>query len=149
MTALQIARIVWRVVTKIEVDQQLSVVNDDVSVESENECDYAKCLFYASDSVSPNISSRKECEKDGSNNLVHDERDDAIESHQRSMFLVQSYIVQEERRTTMVASHALKTIGASRSQNISDTSYRKLYEKDGADKPVHDEGDDDIASHQK
>ena len=36
MTALQIALIVWRVVTKIEVDQQLSVVSDDGSVESEN-----------------------------------------------------------------------------------------------------------------
>ena len=48
MTAFQIALIVWTVVTKIEVDQKLSVVNDDVSVESENECDYAKCLFYAS-----------------------------------------------------------------------------------------------------
>ena len=52
MTALQIALIVWRFVTKIEVDQKLSVVNDDDSVESENECDYAKCLFYALYSVS-------------------------------------------------------------------------------------------------
>ena len=52
MTALQIALIVWRVVTKIEVDQQLSVVNDDDSVESENECYYAKCLFCAFDRVS-------------------------------------------------------------------------------------------------
>ena len=51
ITALQIALIVWRVVTKIEVDQQLSVVNDDDSVESDNECDYAKCLFDALDSV--------------------------------------------------------------------------------------------------
>ena len=49
----------------------------------------------------------------------------------------------------MVASTALKTIGASRSQNISDTSYRKVCEKDGANKLVHDEGDDYIASHQK
>ena len=52
MTALQIALIVWRVVTNIEVDQQLSVVNDDGSVESENVCDYDKCLFNALDSVS-------------------------------------------------------------------------------------------------
>ena len=52
MTALQIALIVWRVVTKIEVDQQLSVVSDDGSVESENQCDYAKCLFDALYSVS-------------------------------------------------------------------------------------------------
>ena len=42
----------WRVVTKIEVDQQLSVVNDDDSVESKNERDYSKCLFDALDSVS-------------------------------------------------------------------------------------------------
>ena len=52
MTALQIARIVWRVVTKIETDQQLSVMNDDWSVDSENECDYAKCLFDTLDSGS-------------------------------------------------------------------------------------------------
>ena len=42
----------WRVVTNIEVDQQLSVVNDDGSIESENECDYAKCLLDALDIVS-------------------------------------------------------------------------------------------------
>ena len=47
MTALQIALIVWREVNKIDVDKQLSVVNDDDSVESDNECDYAKCLFDA------------------------------------------------------------------------------------------------------
>ena len=52
MTALKIALIVWRVVTKIEVDHKLSVVNDDASVESDNECDYDKCLFDALDSVS-------------------------------------------------------------------------------------------------
>ena len=51
MTALQISLIVWRVVTKIEINQKLSVVNDDASVESENECDYEKCLFDALDSV--------------------------------------------------------------------------------------------------
>ena len=45
MTALQIVLIAWRVFTKIEVDQKLSVVNDDDIVESENECDYAKFLF--------------------------------------------------------------------------------------------------------
>ena len=39
-------------VTKIEVDQQLSVVNYDDSVDIENECDYAKCLFDALDSAS-------------------------------------------------------------------------------------------------
>ena len=43
MTALQIALIVWRVVTKIEVYQQLGVLNDYGSVESENECDCSKC----------------------------------------------------------------------------------------------------------
>ena len=52
MTELQIALIVWRVVTKIEVDHQLSVMNDDDSVESDNECDYPKCLFNALDGVS-------------------------------------------------------------------------------------------------
>ena len=52
MNAIQIALIVWILVTKIEVDQQLSVVNDDDSVESENECDYAKCLFNALNGVS-------------------------------------------------------------------------------------------------
>ena len=51
ITALQISLIVWRVVTNIEVDQQLSVVNDDDSVESQNECYYAKCLFDDFDSV--------------------------------------------------------------------------------------------------
>ena len=34
MNAIQIALIVWILVTKIEVDQQLSVVNDDYSIES-------------------------------------------------------------------------------------------------------------------
>ena len=52
MTAFQIVLIAWRVFTKIEVDQQLSVVNDDDSAESENERDCAKCLFDALDSVS-------------------------------------------------------------------------------------------------
>ena len=52
MTALQIALIVWRVVTNIKVDQQLSVVNDNESVESDNEFYYAKCLLDALDSVS-------------------------------------------------------------------------------------------------
>ena len=33
------------VVTKIEVDQKLSVVNDDDGVEIDNSCDYTKCLF--------------------------------------------------------------------------------------------------------
>ena len=42
---------------------------------------------------------------------------------------------------------SLKTIGISSSQNTSDTSSRKGYEKDGADTPVHNEGDDSIASH--
>ena len=47
-------------------------------------------------------SSRKECEKDGTNKTVYYEGDDAIASHQKSMFLVQSYISQEEGQTTMV-----------------------------------------------
>ena len=52
ITALQIAPIVWRVVTNIEVDHQLSMLNYDDSVDSDNDCDYAKCLFDALDSVS-------------------------------------------------------------------------------------------------
>ena len=51
ITALQIALIVWRVVIKIEVDQQLSVVNDDDIVEKKNECDNVKCLFDALNNV--------------------------------------------------------------------------------------------------
>ena len=58
MTALQIALIVWIVATKIEVDQELSVVNDDDSFESENECNCAKCLLNDSDSVSCDAKSR-------------------------------------------------------------------------------------------
>ena len=52
MTALQIALIVWRVVTKIEVYQQLSAVNGDEMFQSENDFDCDKCLFDAFDSVS-------------------------------------------------------------------------------------------------
>ena len=52
MTALQISLNVWIVVTKIEVDQKLSVVNYDDSFDIENEFDYAKCFFGALDSVS-------------------------------------------------------------------------------------------------
>ena len=47
--------------------------------------------------------------------------------------------------TPSTAAPSLKTIGASRSHNTSDTSSRKECEKDGADTPVHDEGDDAIA----
>ena len=43
----------------------------------------------------------------------------------------------------------LKSIGASRSQNNLDKYSRKERKKYGADKPVHDEGDDAIASHRK
>ena len=43
----------------------------------------------------------------------------------------------------------LKTIGALRSHNTSNISYRKECEKEVSDKPVSDEGDDAIASHQK
>ena len=45
-------------VTKIEVDQQLSVVNYYDSVDIENECDYAKCLFVTLDSVSFDVKRR-------------------------------------------------------------------------------------------
>ena len=46
-------------VTKIEVDQQLSVVNYYDSVESEIECDYSKCLFNDLDSVSCDVKRRE------------------------------------------------------------------------------------------
>ena len=49
--------------------------------------------------------------------------------------------------TPSTAAPVLKTIGASRSQNTPNKFYRKEYKKDGANKPVHDEGDGAIASH--
>ena len=49
----------------------------------------------------------------------------------------------------MVAAPALKRIGAFCSHNTSNTPSRKQYEKDSANKPVHDEGDDYIASNYK
>ena len=72
-----------------------------------------------------NASSRKYLKKDGTNKLVHDDGDDDIASHQKSVFLFQSYIGQEEGRTTMVAAPALKHIGDSRSQITYDKSSRK------------------------
>ena len=51
--------------------------------------------------------------------------------------------------TLSTVAPALKTIGASCSHNTSDTFSRKECKKDGANKPVHDEGDDTITSHQK
>ena len=62
-----------------------------------------------------NTSSIKESEKDGTDKPVHDEGDDHIASHQKSMFLVQSHLGQEEGRTTMVAAPPLKMIGTLRS----------------------------------
>ena len=47
-------------------------------------------------------SSKKECKNYGADNPVHDEGDDAIISHQKYMFLVQSNIGQEEGRTKRV-----------------------------------------------
>ena len=44
----------------------------------------------------PNTFYRKKCEKGGTNKSVRDEGDDAIASHHKSMFLVQSHIVKEE-----------------------------------------------------
>ena len=46
-------------------------------------------------------------------------------------------------------SNGLKMIGALRSQNTSNTSSRKDYEKADANMPVYDEGDDAIASQNK
>ena len=51
-TAIEIEFIVWRVVTNIEVYHKLSAVNNDDSVDTENECDYDMCLFDYLDSVS-------------------------------------------------------------------------------------------------
>ena len=51
--------------------------------------------------------------------------------------------------TLSMAYTRLKTISALNSQNMSDISSRKYYEKDGANMPVDDERYDDIASHQK
>ena len=93
--------------------------------------------------------SMKECQKDRSDKPVHDEGYDAFASHQKYMFLVQSYIGQEYGRTRMVAAPALETIGAFPSKNTSNTSSRKVCEKDGAKNQIHDDGDDAIASHQK
>ena len=42
------------------------------------------------------------CEKDGAYNPVHNEVNDAIVSHQKSAFLVQSRIFQEEGETKMI-----------------------------------------------
>ena len=98
---------------------------------------------------SSNTSSRKYCKKDGSDKPFHDKGDDAISSQQKSM----SHLGQEEGQkmvdTPSRAAHGLKIIGTSRSQNTSYTSSRKECEKDGADKPFHDDGDDAISSQQK
>ena len=51
--------------------------------------------------------------------------------------------------TPSAADPIIKMIGASYSQNTSDTSSRKECENDGAGKPLHDEEDDYIASQQK
>ena len=63
--------------------------------------------------------------------------------------LVQSHIGQEEGRTTMVAAPVIKKIGALRSHITFDKLSRKEFEKNSADKPVHDEGVDAFASHQE
>ena len=94
-------------------------------------------------------SSRKECGKDATEKPVQDAGDDAISSHHKSMFLVQSHLGQEEGRTTIMASPTLKMIGASGLQNTSNTSSRTVCKKYGADKLVQDEGDYAIASHQE
>ena len=95
-----------------------------------------------------NISSRNECKKYGANKSVHNQGDYTIVSHQKSMFLVQYHLGKEEVKTTMVAAPALKHIGDSRSQITYDKSSRKQCEREGADKPLHDEVDDAISSHQ-
>ena len=108
-----------------------------------------KIIGASSSQNTSDTSSRKVCEKDIVDKPVYYQGDDYIASHQKSMFLVQSHLGQEEGRTTMVAAPALKMIGNLRSQNTSDTSFRKECKEGGANKPVRDEGDDSIASHHK
>ena len=51
--------------------------------------------------------------------------------------------------TPVTATPALRTIGSSLSKNTSNISSRKEWEKYGDNEPVHDEGDNFIASHKK
>ena len=108
----------------------------------------ASCSHNTSDT-----SSRKECKQYSTNKPLHDEVDDAIISHQKSMSLVQSHLGQEEEQTMVdtlsTSAPVPKTIGTSCSRNTSNTSSRRKFKKDGSDKSVHDEVDDSIASHQK
>ena len=107
-----------------------------------------KKLAFRAHRILPTHPLEKSEKKDGADKPVHDERDDAISSHQKPM----SHTGQEEGQTILEtpsrAAPRLKNIGASRSQNNSDISSRKDREKDRADKPVHDKGDDAIASQQ-
>ena len=81
-----------------------------------------------------NTSSIKQCKKDGSGEPVRDEVDDAISSHQKSIFLVQSRLGQEEGQTTMVdsgsmAAPATVTIGTNHTQNTMDTPFKNNFDK--------------------
>ena len=69
----------------------------DNGVHSINGSSHTKLLALHAHRILPILSSRKECKNDGAGKPVHDEGDDAIASHQESMFLVQSRLGQEER----------------------------------------------------
>ena len=79
------------------------------------------------------IPSRKECEKEGMDNPVHDEGDDAIASHQKSISNLGQEKVQTMVDTPSRAAPGLKTIGASFSKNTYNTSFRKECENYGAE----------------
>ena len=75
--------------------------------------------------------SREECEKDDSNKSVHDEGDDGIVSHHKSMYLVQSCLRQEEGQTTTVDNKSMSvpekfTIGPKHNQNTTDTPSKRI-----------------------
>ena len=77
---------------------------------------------------------RKQCKKDGTNELVHDEGDDAVLSHQISTCLVQSRLSQEERQTTTVnillmADPTPLTIGTKHTQITTGTSSKDNFDQ--------------------
>ena len=93
-------------------------------------------------------SSRKECDKDSSNKPVHDEEYGAILSHHKSMFLVQSHLVQEEGRTTILdnvsmEAHVQVTIGTNHTHNTKDIPSKNNFDKEECGEIVNDEGYDD------
>ena len=70
------------------------------------------------------ISSRKECEKDGANKPVHDEGYNSIVSHHKFMLLIQSHLGQEERGTTMVDNVSMASHAKASQNTMESTSSR-------------------------